>query len=369
MVSPWGNRGAVLTMRILYLHVGVHRTATTSIQRFMRANFNPLLAKGYLYPFGVARHTAVVGRLRYGMISAADFAQDLLRRMEARGDHVQSAVISDEDMSSVEDFSAFAGLTRYFDVKVVVSLRRQDLWLESWYLQNVKWQWNPSLSHLTFAEFYDRRAEFFWIDYAARLAQYEALFGAGCIRAGVFEEADMPDGPIDAFLRMIGIVDQSGFGEKLHSNSSLSPLASEFMRHLPLDEVETLDRRLFERACMAVDAGLVKNGSKLIMAYDQRLAVQAEYAAGNKVAAQRYLKRDVLFAEPLPDPRAQFANTELPSDTEVMLRDFVAPMVKALGLQLAEARLAAAAQGPDSAAVTPVRGRQGPKKDRDRART
>ena len=335
-------------MRRLYLHVGVHRTGTTSTQRFLKANSEALLAKGYLYPFGVARHNAVVGRMRYAVLDVAEFGRDLGRRMAAKG--AQSAILSDEDMSMITDFGIFAPLAEMFDVKVVVALRRQDLWLESWYLQNLKWQWNPDLAHLTFDDFFERRAEFFWINYAARLAHYESVFGPGSVIAGVFEEADMPKGPIDAFLRMVGIEDQAGFGPMLHQNSSLSAMTTEFMRQLPLDEMAGLDRRLFERACAVLDDGMVTNGSKLVMSHARRLVVRAEHAAGNQAVAARYLGRDALFRVPLPGPDQPLADATLPTESDALLRDFVVPFVRALGNQMAEQRatdtLAPEAKGP-----------------------
>ncbi len=348
-------------MRKLYLHVGVHRTATTSIQRFLRANFVALVSKGYLYPFGVTRHNALVSKIRYGTLSAEDMAQDLLRRMDAKGPHVQAAVLSDEDISAIVDVSVFAPLMRHFDVKVVVSLRRQDLWLESWYLQNVKWQWDASLAHISFAEFLERRDEFFWIDYASRLAQYEAVFGPGSVVAGVFEEAEMPDGPIDAFLAMIGITDQTGFGDKLHHNSSLSPLASEFMRQMPLDEMVGPDRKLVEQAFLDMDAGLVTNGSKLLMPLAQRQAVMAEFADSNAAVARAYFGRDQLFRTPLPAAEAPLADATLPTDGAVLMRDFMVPLMRALAKQMTGARLAADLPGE--------RKGQGPKKDRVNPRT
>ena len=352
-------------MRKLILHVGVHRTATTSIQRFMRANSEVLLDKGYLYPFGVARHNAVVARMRYGILPVEEFAQDLQRRMDMKWGHVHTAVISDEDISMIEDFSQFAPLADYFDVKVVVSLRRQDLWLESWYLQNVKWQWNLSLAHLTFDEFFEAREEFFWIDYATRLAQYEAVFGPGSVIAGVFEEADMPAGPIDAFLDMIGITDQSGLGAKLHQNSSLSPLATEFMRHLPLDEMKDIDRRLFEQASLALNKDLAVNGSKLIMSHARRVDVMAEYSAGNEAVAKRYLGRYQLFRAPLPGPLEPLANTTLPTDAAGLMEDFMAPFVRALGVEVTKLRLANEA---GSGGTTASPNSPGPAGRKDRAR-
>ena len=352
-------------MRNLYLHVGVHRTGTTSTQKFFHANFNALLDKGYLYPFGVARHSAVVNRIKTGLLGAEDLAADLEKRMDARGSHVHSVVLSDEDMSQIKDFSIFAPLARHFDVKVVVSLRRQDLWLESWYLQNLKWQWNPSLSHLTFAEFFARRGEFFWIDYATRLAEYEALFGQGSVMAGIFETSEMPDGPIGAMLNVIGITDQSGLGPKLHHNSAFSPLTSEFMRHLPLDAMEPKDRRVIERAIGIMDAGLRTNGAKLVMSHDQRLIVGAEFAASNQATARRWFNRDTLFHDPLPDPAAPLATTALPADAAGLMQDFVVPMVRALGDILAEVRLA---DVPGPAAAKRRKG-QLPKNDRVKPRT
>lgn len=346
-------------MPTLYLHAGVHRTATTSIQRFMRANFVALLGKGYLYPFGVARHNAVVSQVRYGTLSADELAQDLLRRMQAKGPHVQSVVLSDEDISGIHDVTVFAPLARHFDVRVVVSLRRQDLWLESWYLQNVKWQWDPSLAHATFAEFMARRDEFFWIDYASRLAEYEAVFGPGSVVAGVFERADMPQGPIDAFLAMIGITDQAGFGDKVHHNSSLSPLASELMRQMPLDEMPGPDRKVFERAFLELDASLATNGSQLLMPHAQRQAVLADHAPGNAAVARAHFGRAMLFRDAVPDAGAPLADATLPTDGGVLIRDFMAPLMRALGKQVTQAR-----------EEVPVdRKGQGQKKDRVNPRT
>lgn len=349
-------------MRKLFLHVGVHRTATTSIQRFMRANSAALLARGILFPFGVARHNLIIGPMRYGNQDVDAFARDLAERAAVKG--ALAVILSDEDMSTIVDIARFRPLTRHFDVKVVVSLRRQDLWLESWYLQNQKWQWDSGLAHVTLDEFFERRGEFFWIDYEARLAEYEAVFGPGSVIAGVFEAADMPGGPIATFLQAVGVSDLSGFGPMNHDNSSLTPLTTEFMRHLPLDEMAAPDRRHFLRACEVLDKGLASNGSKLIMSHARREEVLAEHAAGNTAVAQRYFGRDQLFREPLPGPLAPLAVAQLPRDATRLMDDFVTPYVRALGEELAKLRLAEAA-GKEKLPVKPDR----PRKDRKKLRT
>ena len=42
-------------MKILYLHIGTTKTATTSIQRFLEQNNEVLKTKGYIYP--ASQHT------------------------------------------------------------------------------------------------------------------------------------------------------------------------------------------------------------------------------------------------------------------------------------------------------------------------
>ncbi len=326
-------------MPTLFLHAGVHRTATSSTQQFLRDNATVLRAKGYLYPFNSPRHEQQVKQVVNGRRPAADLAHDLLTQMQNAGNHVHSVIFSDEDISIVPDPQIFAALTDVFDVKVVVQLRRQDLWLESWYLQNVKWQWNPLLAHLRFDQFMERRAEFFWIDYAKRLAQYEAVFGPESVIVGVFESQAMPDGPIAAVLEMLGVIDLAGFGPFLNINSSMSPLVSEFMRHLPLDGIDERDRAIFERAFVAMDKKLQTNGSKLLMPHDQRLQVLEEFAASNRHTAQRYLGRDVLFEEKVPGPDALMADRQLQPNSIKLMKTMVASMVRELGDLMTEARM------------------------------
>lgn len=320
----------------------------------MRENFQALLKKGCLYPFGVKRHDRIVQRLLRNEVPAGRLARDLERRAASHPNRVDTIVLSDEDMSLIRDFRVFEPLKESFDVKVVVSLRRQDLWLESWYLQNVKWQWNAALAHLTFAEFFARRAEFFWIDYAARFAHFEEVFGPGSVTAGVFEKGDMPDGPIQAFLRMIGIEDMSGFSPFLHSNSSLSPLMSEMMRHLPMDRMAPKERALVEAACIEVDRTLPSNGSKLVMPYEQRQLVLAEYEDSNRRSAQAHFGRDVLFQEPLPLKTDALADQTLPGDAQDLIRLFMAPILRELADLMAAVRMERDAKTTDLWESRPV---------------
>ena len=320
-------------MTTLYLHIGTHRTATSSIQAFMLANWETLLARGIFHPMRIGRHFALFNAIFAERRTAKDVAQDLLLRASKHPVEVNSIVLSDEDVCMRTDLSPLAGFRKHFDVKVVFALRRQDLWLESWYLQNIKWQWNKSLSHLTMTEFLARADEFHWAHYDRLLNHLEEVFGRENVLPYVFEKAQMPEGPVAAFCSQIGLHDLTGLKPAPHVNSSHSPSIAEFVRCLPLDEAPDKFRARLETAVKAVDrqlAATAGSDSALLMDYDTRMAVLASHATGNANVARRYFGRDELFLDPLPARDAPLAQMKLPPDSETLMRDYVAPLIRGL---------------------------------------
>jgi hypothetical protein len=216
---------------------------------------------------------------------------------------------------------------------VVFALRRQDLWLESWFLQNIKWQWNKSLSHCTLDEFLARSEEFHWAYYDRLLGHLDQVFGQENVLPYVFEKAQMPGGPVAAFCSRIGLDDLSGLKPAPHVNSSYTPAIAEFVRCLPLDEAPDKYRARLENAVKAVDLDLAQaagNHSSLLLDYDTRMQILATHAEGNANIARRYFGREELFLEPLPAPDAPLAQMVLPPDSATLMRDYVAPMIRGL---------------------------------------
>lgn len=323
-------------MRTLYLHIGTHRTATTSIQGFLHANRAGLLRQGVLYPYGVRRHFAQINALFDGTQDARTLAADLEGRAARQRLPVHTLILSDEDICTRRDLSPLAGLAQRFRLRVIFALRRQDLWLESWYLQNVKWQWNPELSHCSLAGFLARREQFFWADYNACVTHLEQVFGRENLRLMVFERAQMPQGPVAAFCTLAGI-DPARLTPAVHDNASVSPLVAELMRRLPLDAAAPPQRRLLERAFIRVDAELAKTpqeAARLLLDPAQRQEIMAEHAAGNRALAKRHFGRAELFREPLPPPQAPLARMKLPDDSGELLDRLIAPFLRALVAEL-----------------------------------
>lgn len=320
-------------MTTLYLHIGTHRTATSSIQAFMLSNWEALLQRGIFHPMRIARHFALFNSIFSGRRSVREVSLDLLLRASKHPHDIHSIVLSDEDVCMRTDLSVLGEFREHFDVKVVFALRRQDLWLESWYLQNIKWQWNRELSHLTLDAFMDHADEFHWAHYDRLLSHLEEVFGKENVLPYVFEKGQMPNGPVAAFCDKIGLTDLTGLAPAPHVNSSHSPSIAEFVRLLPLDEAPDKFRARLEAAVKVVDKTLDHppgDHSSLLLDHDRRMQVLAQHAEGNANVARRYFGRDQLFLEPLPAADAPLAQMTLPPDSETLMRAYVAPMIRAL---------------------------------------
>ena len=327
------GKGALALKPRLILHIGAHRTATSALQDFLHANVEPLQEKGFLYPFQVRRHVKLMNDFFAGRRQVSEIGKKLSTRMINRKKALHTMILSDEDICMRRDLSVLAEFREWFDVKVVFTLRRQDTWLESWYFQNIKWQWNPKLSHCTFPQFMDMRDDFHWIHYDAYVRHLESLFGAENLILNVMEKEQMPQGPIETFCDSIGLTDREGLTPPAHINESFSPLISEFMRCMPLDQAPPSYRNVLTGAFASVDrklSGGRKTQSERLLTHRQRSKLLAEYEAGNHALAQRYFNRDKLFLAPLPGPREPLADMNLPKDSETLLKDYMAPLLSAL---------------------------------------
>lgn len=316
----------------LVLHIGVHRTATSALQNYLYQNIAPLKKKGFLYPFKTRRHWNLVNNIFSGAQTVKQVTKVLNTRLAAHKVKLHTIILSDEDICMRQDIGALCEFRDTFDVKVVYTLRRQDLWLESWFLQNIKWQWNKKLSHCTFDEFIAMRSDFHWIHYDRYVRNLEDVFGKENIILNIYEKQQMPDGPVDMFCDSIGLTDRSKFTKPDQVNASFSPTISEFMRCLPLNAAKSQYRNILTAACEKLDHEFTKGKkqSNIIIPHPERMMLMSEYQKGNQALAQRYFGRDDLFFDPLPEPDVPVTNMTLPADSYELMENFVSPLLKAV---------------------------------------
>lgn len=318
------------TKRTLFLHIGSHRTATTAIQSTMFANREFLRRQGVLYPLGVQKHIGLINRIFGGQTTASAAAAMLNERADAQDLPIHTVVLSDEAISKRRDLTPLSALQEQFEVKVVVAMRRQDLWLESWWAQNVKGQWDRELCHVSWPDFLADRARFHWIDFDRYINHAEAVFGKGSVLPYVFERGQMPEGPVAAFMKQIGVERAAKMRPAGGDNISLSPTMSEFLRHLPLIDAPMKFRLELISMAERVDKQLGGQKTKLMIPHEERLQILAEYEKGNSRIAKRFFDRDQLFFDPVPGPDEPVVVPALPGTSEETMNSLVTPYLNEL---------------------------------------
>lgn len=194
--------------RTLFLHVGMPKCATTTIQDFLRQNAGALAAAGLRYVFHPEDRT--VGQGNGATLAAAmyrgevDLACRILDHfLEGPGDAIISSEILLGLARSAETPRLIArAAERGYRVKVICYLRRQDLWIESDFKQHVKGDgltnptgdapWLDNIQALV--EF---RSETKTLNYTWTLMHWAEFVG----RENVLVEPLRPGQPADAALR------------------------------------------------------------------------------------------------------------------------------------------------------------------------
>lgn len=140
---------------IMYIHVGLPKTGTTSIQQFLKENREALMDIGVLYPATGIHGTGHVQFARSflnqdytqrmqdsNLLCASSQANEIKRQIEdeisASGTKIQSVIISAESFVGT-DAEGIRRLTQLyqadFQLKIIIYLRRQDRYAESLHSQ------------------------------------------------------------------------------------------------------------------------------------------------------------------------------------------------------------------------------------------
>lgn len=319
--------------RRLYLHLGVHRTGSSAIQHVMAAQFGALLSQGVFHPYAVARHDHLFNDIFSGIRSADEVARDITARADAKPVPIDRITLSDEDIICRRDLTPLAPLADHFDLHAILFLRRQDLWLESWYRQNIKWQWDRDLAQADFDQFLAQRHRFFWIDYEKLVARLERIIAPEALHIVVLDPTASAQDSVAEFLQIVGAAVPHTPAEQTRVNAALSPQMTEFMRQFPLKDLAAPERRIIEAACAKVDR-YTPIAQAAYLDPTQRAEIMAGYAGGNRRLAERFFGRAELFFNPASDPvqdgRPPVSLRYLPKDRTDILQQLVWPVLQEL---------------------------------------
>lgn len=208
----------------LYIHIGAHRTGTTAIQSMLARNRGALATAGLDYvnycllgtshsPLALClpslRH-AMVSQLRgrnhtfddsmYIAYSGPPASKiytgfvDYIRKVKS-----PKLLISSECFSEWLDPADLAAHLSYqgLEIQILLSIRRQDRWIESIYSQVVKDQ------GLRYSESLEGLPQWGMLDYLSQVDAWASAFGRHAIKLGFYQEQEPLSALFDKFFQLM----------------------------------------------------------------------------------------------------------------------------------------------------------------------
>lgn len=309
----------------LIIHGGIHRTGTTTLQRFFSGSRDQLLQQGFLYPFDATNHQ----RLAWDILAGRLSGPEMLRQLQKAGEGVEATAIllSGEDFCIHKDLRWLTPIRRHFDVEAHFYLRRQDNWLMSWYNQHIKWPFEKRKSRLNSDEFLQTIEDYYWLNYYWLAANWSEALGKNSVHLHVFEEkTDV----VADFCGRLGLRPDGGSAPPKSENASLPPQLLEFVRHFDLHSLAPGERTRFLSGLRRAwqDKKLPPSN---VYSPAVRNLILSRFAESNRRTAIEYLSKangQLFSAESVP-PDEPYSTPRLPSSAELM-RDYVVPLVRAL---------------------------------------
>ncbi|CAM3125049.1 hypothetical protein PANO111632_04525 [Paracoccus nototheniae] len=292
-------------MQRLWLHIGMQKTGTSAAQIWLTQNEDALRDRGLFYvrpKKGLPASGALVNALNANPAEAARMIAEQQDKLHHAGPGITDVLISSEDFSirppqiALPLLQAFAG----FDIRILVWLRRQDLFAEALTKQWIKWNGNQAQN----PEALMTRVVGPLLDYDRLLDDWAATFPKARLLPHIYAE-DLPDTPrpdsIAALLGAMGMDDLIP-PESQAIRANVSPQADLVRLYRTLEGPRRV--RLANRTLMEQNPdGFAGRGDLFTPA--ERQTIRDDHAASNARLLMRWFPdRTALFDPRDPEPRA-----------------------------------------------------------------
>ena len=298
------------TEKTIYLHIGIHKTGTTTIQYCMLHNRDWLAQQGYLYPKSCFRyhgHHYLVRHLRAPhLIQEPQNTLDAICAEITLSPH-PNVIISTEGLSLLpKENIRILKEQLPGNVSVIVYLRRQDLWLQSFWAQQIKNGRDPG----DFESWVDERDVRLVVDSRLRyhdlLDQWETIFGREAIQVGIFDDRFAGDNLVEDFLRRCNLNEFDGLRFTGPRNTTPSHTTLEIIRQ-EINKQGDFTVKQKQSYAQEIRKLAIKNDwntqSLNLITESLHQHIMEHYANQNQRVAQRYFNREELFEEPfVPTP-------------------------------------------------------------------
>lgn len=309
----------------LYLHIGLGKTGTTALQEFFWTNRRHLAQIGFNYPdycvIAGAHHALSPHKPKF--LQAIPFKPveewaPIIAQSDQTNILLSSELIAWTATDLIRDYCA--ELKKYFNLKIIIYVRRQDELIMAAYNQQVK----AGLQKQEIHEILEKQINRF--DFKDRIQLWADCVGAGNVTIRPFERKQFYQGDIrlDFLYHVFGITDFSGFelGQDTNSNPRLSSAALEYKRLLNLlfDDPEMSNR--YNKLLLKYSAETDKNSTRIyaknaLLSPRDRLYILDRFEEYNNFLCEKYLTgANKLFLDGFPDVNEQWRPV-MPSKNEL----------------------------------------------------
>jgi len=280
----------------LILHVGIHKTGTTAIQSFLSLNKELLKKHGFYFP----QVDCIVENKPYHLreallINNRHEYEEIINRIitSAKDANCHTVILSDED------FQIFAHkgnnnlgiLKHFFNVELLMYIRRQDRYSESAYGFSILWY-----SSRTTIEPDNLLDLFPALNYDYLLKRWENLFGIDNINLKVYDNLISNGDLINDFISLLNISTNEDWVKptKDLSNITFNKHILEFLKRI--NYIPFLYHEFEEIKKFLVTRSSIKHGPKAIFLNERlRKSLLEEVEISNCLVARRYFNREELF--------------------------------------------------------------------------
>ena len=286
-----------------YIHIGTHKTGSTTIQHALRDISRAHPEEGWIFAGTTATAKSMMQPHRYDKRLVRQFGAEFERLVRrARAARAKRVILSSEALSGSPDdgylnskgvFAMLRDATRRYHVKVIIFLRRQDSFVESMYTQKI--HEGGTLEFENFLHQYDSPDS---LDYRRILDDLSSSFGEQALVVRSYHESARA-GLLADFGEIIGS-ESLRCAEEAARNPSYSRHALEIARLCNRSLDTTGQRRLRH----ALQTTMPKGASEPFSYFpdDERAAFLSRYEVSNRDVAQRYFDGDIMRLFPPPRP-------------------------------------------------------------------
>ena len=317
------------TPKTIYVHAGMSKTGTTSIQKMLTKNQQMLSENGILYPNAARKNGIGHHSLASFIKQGKDRDEALKLQAEIEACEHPTVIVSTEllERMSPQKWQSLKTFFAPHHVKIIYYLRRQDDAIVSMYNELVK----KHAVNLDFSTYLETSPRVDLLDYRTTLSVIEDVFGIQNMSLGIFSQGSLKFGNIgnDFIARIKPEFAQLPEFAAPHDNSSLMPASAMLMARINGQVDFNIDHlKFYGPACKLAEVVNNQLKSMTTVRHDyfetqQRDAFLQKFAESNQFISDKYLQGQAF----IQDAASEALNTLSEAEEREMLSAVLAEVI------------------------------------------